>query len=246
MKQIAGYIQRKTMLYETGVEYGDFEFRPGAAMCNVLLADEINRTSPKTQSALLQIMEEGMVSVDGVTYKLPEPFFVIATENPYGSAGTQKLPESQLDRFMIRTSIGYPVISDEAEILKLRSDKRNARIQTRRVLSDDDLKGLFEAVNSVYVHDDIYRYVAKFAAATRGHATISCGLSPRGSICLISMAKAHAFFDGRDYVIPLDIHEILHEVVDHRIVRLSSLGSNGDNYDIVEQIIREVPVPSIS
>ena len=169
---------------------GKFEFKQGAAMCNLLLADEINRTSPKTQSALLQIMEESKVTVDGNTYELPDPFVVIATQNPIGSIGTQKLPESQLDRFMIKLSMGYPQIEDEVAIMKSRLENGKNTQFSACVLEKGDIEGIREEVAGIYVDDSIYEYVAKIAAKTRSRENIIQGVSPRGSIAVIAMAKA--------------------------------------------------------
>lgn len=220
---------------------GQFEFKQGAAMCNLLLADEINRTSPKTQSALLQIMEENCVSVDGNTYKLPEPFVVIATQNPFGSVGTQKLPESQLDRFMVRLTMGYPDERDEVEILKLKhgTDKE----QTECVLKPGDLEGMKVCVNSVFVDDKIYKYVAKIAKVTRESSELTCGVSPRGSIALIAMAKAEAFLRGHDYVLPSDVQNVLEDVLAHRIIVKADLNSTNSQNTILSDIVKKVPVP---
>ena len=197
---------------------GKFEFKQGAAMCNMLLADEINRTSPKTQSALLQIMEESKVTVDGNTYDLPEPFIVIATQNPIGSIGTQKLPESQMDRFMIRLSMGYPKMEDEISIMKNRLEPDKRDIQVECVLNEGDIKEIKDKVASIYVDDSIYEYVAKIVAKTRVRENIIQGVSPRGSIALIAMAKAEAFLRGNEYVLPSDIKNIVIETFAHRVV----------------------------
>ena len=172
---------------------GQFEFKHGATMCNVLLADEINRTSPKTQSALLQIMEEYKVTVDGATYDLPDPFMVIATQNPVGSIGTQKLPESQMDRFMIRLSMGYPSIEDEVVIMKTQSENYKRADMSQCVLENGDIQGIRNAVADIYVDDSIYNYVAMIASKTRSRDGIVQGVSPRGSIAAIAMAKAEEF-----------------------------------------------------
>ena len=195
---------------------GQFEYYPGAIMCNLFLADEINRTSPKTQSALLEVMEEGMVTVDGVSRKVPEPFVVMATQNPKGSAGTQLLPESQLDRFMICMSMGYPELSDEVEILKGKSGASEQEVCP--VLTMEQLLQVKKQVDAVQVSDMLYTYVATLSAKTREHAYIDLGLSPRGSIAMIRMAKAWAYLQGRDYVLPEDVVSIFLDVAKHRIV----------------------------
>ncbi len=197
-------------------ESGTFQYFPGAIMCNLFLADEINRTSPKTQSALLEVMEEGMVTVDGTSRKVPEPFIVIATQNPKGSAGTQLLPESQLDRFMICMSMGYPALKDEVAILKGKS--RIASSEINAVISQKEMIKLKEEVDAVHVSDKVFLYVAQLSAATRENVYVELGLSPRGSIACIRMAKAWAYLNGRDYVLPEDIVAIFKDIGKHRIV----------------------------
>ena len=225
---------------------GKFEFKQWAAMCNMLLADEINRTSPKTQSALLQIMEESKVTVDGNTYDLPEPFIVIATQNPIGSIGTQKLPESQMDRFMIRLSMGYPQMEDEISIMKNRLEPDKRDIQVECVLNEGDIKEIKDKVASIYVDDSIYEYVAKIVAKTRERENIIQGVSPRGSIALIAMAKAEAFLRGNEYVLPSDIKNIVIETFAHRVVtNVAGAAGNEMAKEEIKDILRTVPVPQI-
>lgn len=197
-------------------ETGQFVYYPGAIMCNLFLADEINRTSPKTQSALLEVMEEGKVTVDGESRKVPEPFVVMATQNPKGSAGTQLLPESQLDRFMICMSMGYPDVADEVEILKGKSGATEREV--RPVMDREQLLAIMEQVDEVQVSDALYSYVASLSKNTREHAYIDLGLSPRGSIAAVRMAKAWAYLEGRDYVLPEDVVSIFLDIAKHRIV----------------------------
>ncbi len=197
-------------------ETGEFVYHEGAIMCNLFLADEINRTSPKTQSALLEVMEEGKVTVDGESRQVPEPFVVMATQNPKGSAGTQLLPESQLDRFMICMSMGYPDIVAEVEILKGKSI--GAERQVLPVVDREQLLGIMKQVDRVQVSDAIYSYAAQLSKSTREHAYIELGLSPRGSIAAVRMAKAWAYLEGRDYVLPEDVVSIFPDVAKHRIV----------------------------
>ena len=198
-------------------ETGTFTYHPGTIMCNLFLADEINRTSPKTQSALLEVMEEGIVSVDGVTRAVPDPFIVMATQNPKGSAGTQLLPEYQLDRFMICMSMGYPDLKSEVAIAK---GKTNGQLVSavNGVIRADELVALKEAVEEIFVHDHVYAYIAKLCAATRENPYIELGVSPRGTIACTRMAKAWAFLQGRDYVTPEDVEDIFYDVAKHRIV----------------------------
>lgn len=225
---------------------GQFEFKHGAAMCNVLLADEINRTSPKTQSALLQIMEEYKVTVDGATYDLPDPFMVIATQNPVGSIGTQKLPESQMDRFMIRLSMGYPSIEDEVVIMKTRSDNYKRADMSQCVLENGDIQGIRNAVADIYVDDSIYNYVAMIASKTRSRDGVVQGVSPRGSIAAIAMAKAEAFLRGNTYVLPSDVKNIIVETFAHRMVMaVTGAAANDAAGKAIQDILKGIPVPKI-
>lgn len=196
---------------------GSFRYHPGPIMCNLFLADEINRTSSKTQSALLEVMEEGRVTVDGIGHPVPAPFIVMATQNPKGSAGTQMLPDSQLDRFMICMSMGYPDAKSEIEIAKGRS-MGNDYSSIAQVLDAQRLAALQKRVEEVFVHDNIYRYMLKLVSATRNHAYIELGVSPRGMIALTKMGKAKAFLAGRDFVIPEDVEAVFPDVVKHRIL----------------------------
>lgn len=225
---------------------GQFEFKHGATMCNVLLEDEINRTSPKTQSALLQIMEEYKVTVDGATYDLPDPFMVIATQNPVGSIGTQKLPESQMDRFMIRLSMGYPSIEDEVVIMKTQSENYKRADMSQCVLENGDIQGIRNAVADIYVDDSIYNYVAMIASKTRSRDGIVQGVSPRGSIAAIAMAKAEAFLRGNTYVLPSDIKNIIVETFAHRMV-MDVIGAAGNDAagKAIQDILKGIPVPKI-
>ncbi|MGN0391014.1 MAG: AAA family ATPase [Wujia sp.] len=206
-------------MYNAGTK--EFEYKEGAVFCNLFLADEINRTSPKTQSALLEVMEEGTATVDGVTRKLPEPFVVIATENPYGSSGTQMLPESQLDRFMVCLSMGYPSHEDAVKILKGNAGKPLSQVQP--IISVEELNALRTMTNDMYVRDEVYEYIVNLVEATRKMDVFSMGASPRGTIALLRMAKAMAVIDGRDYVTAKDVQDVIVDVLGHR-VKLSARG----------------------
>lgn len=195
----------------------EMEYKPGAVVCNLFLADEINRTSAKTQSALLEVMEEGIVTVDGISRVLPQPFTVIATQNPNGSVGTHNLPESQLDRFMIRLSMGYPDQENEIAILKGKTEKL-APEKLNTVITLEQFLVLKDMVNDVFVHDAIYRYIVNLAEQTRKDSALLMGLSPRGSIALCTMAKAKAFMEGRQYVLPEDVMNIFFDVSAHRVL----------------------------
>ena len=223
-----------------------FEFRPGVAFCNLFLADEINRTSSKTQSALLELMEEKSITVDGNTYKLPDPYTVIATQNPIGSAGTHNLPDSQLDRFMIKLSMGYPDFSGEVSILKAKRND-NPLEYVRPVADASVINELQEYISNVYVDDRIYEYIVSISAATRNHPMLKLGVSPRGTLALMQISKGIAVAMGRNYVIPEDISYICNDVFEHRII-LNSKAKLSDTTpsDIVTEILRTVPVPGIS
>ncbi len=220
----------------------EFEYKEGAVFCNLFLADEINRTSPKTQSALLEVMEEQTATVDGVTRKLPNPFIVIATENPYGSSGTQMLPESQLDRFMVCLSMGYPSHNDAVEILKGNAGKSLENVTG--ILTVDDLITLRQHVNDLYVHDDIFEYIVNIVEATRQMDIFSMGASPRGTIAILKMAKAMAVIDGRDFVTAKDVQMVAKDTLGHR-VKLSARGkAQGITMEqAINMVLQAIPAP---
>ncbi|MDE6774839.1 MAG: MoxR family ATPase [Ruminococcus sp.] len=224
----------------------NFEFKPGVAFCNLFLADEINRTSSKTQSALLELMEEKRITVDGNTYKLPEPYTVIATQNPMGSAGTHNLPDSQLDRFMIKLSMGYPEFPDEVSILKAKFNS-SPLDNVQPVADADTIIELQKYISSVYIDDRIYEYMVQLSTATRNHPMIKLGISPRGTVALMQISKGVAAAMGRDYVIPDDVVSICSDVFGHRIM-LSSKAKLSDMTadNIIDEIIKAVPSPGIS
>lgn len=225
-------------------ETGKFVYHPGAVMCNLFLADEINRTSARTQSALLEVMEESAVTVDGVTRVLPQPFTVFATENPVGSVGTQMLPESQLDRFMICISMGYPDIRNEIAILKdHRSGSPVDRISP--VIQMNDLLTMQEEVDKIFIHDVIYNYIAELIAKTRQHPMLELGVSPRGTIALAGMIKAAAYLAGRNYVVPNDVEKVFLAVNHHRIRLNSKARANHVTAEgVLEEIFAGVAKPS--
>ena len=224
-------------------ETGNFVYYPGAIMCNLFLADEINRTSPKTQSALLEVMEEQKVTIEGETRAVPNPFVVMATQNPKGSAGTQLLPEAQLDRFMICISMGYPNIKDEVEILKGKSTSSVANITP--ILSKEQLMKMKDEVEAIHISDKLYAYIAMLSAATREHAYVQLGLSPRGSIACVKMAKAWAYIQGRNYVLPEDVVEIFEDVARHRIIlNTKARVARVSERAVLEEIIGQVKQPA--
>ncbi|MBQ8825877.1 MAG: MoxR family ATPase [Oscillospiraceae bacterium] len=224
---------------------GQFEYKEGAALCSLFLADEINRTSSKTQSALLEVMEEGAVTVDGVTRVLPRPFIVIATQNPIGSVGTQMLPDSQLDRFIVKLSMGYPDIESEISILKSKS-AAGAAESVSPVVSRQDIIMLQNAVDEIYADDKIYRYIASIASATRSHDMLKLGLSPRGTVALASMTKASALLHGRLYAIPDDVKYVFYDVAGHRLILTAKAKANGVTVEnVMEDIISSVKAPEL-
>ena len=224
---------------------GDFIYRPGAIFTNLFLADEINRTSPKTQSALLEVMEEGSVSVDGTTRSLDKPFFVIATQNPIGASGTQKLPDSQLDRFFIRLSLGYPDHHSAIEILQGRSSQSMDEVNT--VLSAEDILEMQTLTDRIYVKDDIAEYIVTLIEKTRECEYLAQGISPRGSIALMRMAKAHAFYMDRTFVTPEDIHAVFYCTCNHRLIMNTKAKAAGlDCEKILDMIFTSVPIPRLS
>ncbi len=221
------------MMYHSGT--GEFEYREGAIFCNLFLADEINRTSSKTQSALLEAMEEVKVTVEGRTYELPKPFSVIATENPVGSSGTQLLPESQLDRFLVQLSMGYPGTEAAVEILKNSADFSLEQVQP--VITRERLMELQQKAAHMYVDDNIYKYIVQLTEATRKDERISLGVSPRGSIALLKMAKAVALMRDGAYVIPEDVLDVICDTWTHRVKLSSKAKAEGMN---TTQVIMEL------
>ncbi len=231
---------------------GEFRYRPGAAMCNLLLADEINRTSAKTQSALLEAMEEGHVTVDGVTRDLPDPYTVIATQNPVGSAGTQLLPESQLDRFMMRLSLGYPALEQEVKILKQTEGPREKGRFFRPVdaveaaVTLEEVRQMQDETAAVHVSDEVYLYVAKLCSATRESSLLRLGASPRAGGALIRACRASAWMAGRDYVIPGDIRLLFFNVLEHRLTAASQAKLDGLSvHDALTDVLKAVAAPKL-
>ncbi|MBR5772446.1 MAG: MoxR family ATPase [Clostridia bacterium] len=222
---------------------GEFSYREGAVMCNLFLGDEINRTSPKTQSALLEVMEEGKVTVDGVTHPLPSPFFVIATQNPLGSVGTQKLPESQLDRFMVRLSIGYPDPASEARMLKSQGYENNAEINP--VLSLDEIIEAQKTVAALHTEDCIFDYISAITLKSRNSELLKSGISPRGAKAILRMAKSRAYIKNRDYVVPEDIIDVMGITSSHRITLSTKAKAAAlTEEQVITGIAKEVEMPS--
>lgn len=221
----------------------DFQFRPGPLMGNIILADEINRTSPKTQSALLEAMEENSITVDGITHTLEKPFFVMATQNPIDYEGTYPLPEAQLDRFLVKIKMGYPEIEEEVEVLN-RAQKKPPIQELEPVISLEDLKGLQSEIKEVFVEDSIKHYIVSLADRTRVHENVYLGVSPRGSIALMKACQAYAFMNGRDYCIPDDVQYLAPYVFAHRMILKPEAKFEGLlPEEIIDRIISRVPVP---
>lgn len=224
-------------------EEGEFEYREGMVMTNILLADEINRTSPKTQSALLEAMEEHSVTVDGVVHKLPYPFMVIATQNSQGYVGTFPLPEAQLDRFMMKINMGYPTVAEEARIMtdRLQGNPINS---VGNVMSVEQLEECIEDINHINFAESLCKYVAELSAATRTHPSVALGVSPRASIAVMKASRALAYLFGRDYVIPEDIARLLMPVFGHRIVlRQETRISKKTVRSVLEDVVSSVTPP---
>lgn len=223
---------------------GSFEYKEGAVFCNLFLADEINRTSPKTQSALLEVMEEAKATVDGVTRALPSPFIVIATQNPFGSSGTQKLPESQLDRFMIRLSMGYPDHDNAVAILK--GNVGDVLNTLTGLLEENDVASMQQEAKKIFVHDCIYDYIVRLTEATRNETYFSLGLSPRASLSLLKMAQATAFIENCTYVLPEHVQMIFNDVSAHRLVLSSKAKMNGFTLETaMKAIVDQTPLPKM-
>jgi MoxR-like ATPase len=221
----------------------EFEFRPGPVMAQIVLADEINRATPKTQSALLEAMEERQVTVDGVTYAMDSPFLVLATQNPIEYEGTFPLPEAQIDRFMMRLSLGYPSPADEMNILELQREHHPV-LDIGQVVTADELVTAQAATRQVYVDDLVKEYIVELATATRNHPDVYLGVSPRGSLALFKTSRAYAALQGRNYVIPDDIKALLEATFAHRlIISPSARIRNVEARSVVQQIASSVPVP---
>ncbi len=223
----------------------DFEFRPGPVIAQVVLADEINRATPKVQSALLECMEERQITVDGITYKMPSPFHIFATQNPVEYEGTFPLPETQLDRFLLRVSLGYPSASDEMIIME-RQQYRHPIEQLGSVVDTSEILLLQETVKKIYVDDLIKQYIVSLVDATRHHPSIYLGSSPRGSLALFRTAQSRALMEGRDFVLPDDIKTLTEPVLSHRIKLISTSSSQGgDTRNSLTEILDTVPIPGV-
>lgn len=225
---------------------GEFVFKKGPVFCNVLLADEINRATPRTQAGLLECMEERQVTVDGETRKLAEPFFVIATQNPVETSGTFPLPEAQLDRFMMKLSMGLPERNQEIEILKrFQGKKKEDKLKDiETIVSFEEIKKMQDEARSVEVHPELLQYIADIVMATRKREDVASGVSPRGSLALLSCAQVLALAMGRTYVVPEDIKRLAVPVLAHRLIMSGGYGRTGNSRQVIESILEEVKVPT--
>jgi MoxR-like ATPase len=224
---------------------GHNDYQKGAILCNLFLADELNRASSRTQAALLEAMEEGQVTVDGETHPLPRPFMVIAAQNPYGSSGTQLLPDSQMDRFMMRLSMGYPAPESELELLR-RKQEGNPLEEIHAVADQATLVAIQQQVAQVYASDDIFKYIIRLTTATRNHQDLRQGASPRASVALASVSRAVAWVQGRDYVIPSDVQFIFADVAAHRLLLTRQAEQDQKTArDICTTILHKTPAPKI-
>ena len=224
-------------------ESGRLLFKPGAVMCNLLLADEINRTSSKTQSALLEVMEERQVTVDGQTHPVPDPFIVIATQNPVGSAGTQLLPQAQIDRFMVRLKMGYPDFNSQVNILRDRKSE-NPLSRVEQIASAAEVVQMQREVDNLRVADSILEYITHLCQATREHSVVQLGVSPRGALAVLKMSQARAYLAGRDYVVPEDAAEIFGDVCAHRLVLSPKAKISGvTQEEVIRQVLSTVRMP---
>ncbi len=225
---------------------GRLVYQKGAILCNLFLADELNRATSRTQSALLEAMEEGQVTVDGVTHPLPKPFTVIATQNPTGAAGTQLLPDSQMDRFTVRLSVGYPKAKDERDMVLARQGGVNPLDQVNQVVSRTELAAIQEAVSRVYIKDTVINYVISLVGQTRQHPQIQRGGSPRATLAVVIMAKAAAFMNGRDYVLPEDVQTVFSGTMAHRLLLGGDAQAQGLRAEqLLEAILKQVPAPGV-
>ncbi len=233
-----GYIFNRTK--------NSFELRQGPVFTNILLADEINRASPKTQSALLESMQEGQVTMEGESLKLPDPFLVLATQNPIEYEGTFPLPEAQLDRFMLKLTVGYPSLEEEIEILKRRRERRQDELSLRQIAKPKQLLEMRDALETVHVDADLEGYISALVHATRVDRRVAVGSSPRGSLAFLKMARAHAVLSGRDYILPDDVKHFAVPVLSHRLLLQPEYWmSQRVNGDVIRDVLKATPVPVI-
>ncbi|WP_456422276.1 AAA family ATPase [Thermococcus sp.] len=223
----------------------EFEFRRGPVFTNILLADEVNRSPPKTQSALLEAMQERQVTIEGKTYRLPRPFVVIATQNPIEQEGTYPLPEAQLDRFLVRLRVGYPTKDEEKEILRRRIERKREEVEIRPVVTPEEVIEMQRAVEEVYISEPIIDYIVDIVEVTRrDRKSVEIGASPRGSLALMKLSRAYAAIEGRDYVIPDDVKAVAVPALSHRLILKRELWyTRVSQESVMEKLLEKVPVP---
>ena len=227
-------------------ETGRMVYQKGAILCNLFLADELNRATSRTQAALLEAMEEGQVTVDGVTYPLPRPFILIATQNPTGAAGTQLLPDSQMDRFTVRLSVGYPKAKDERDMVLARQGGINPLQGVQRVITREDLVSMQETVARIYAKQTVIDYVVSLVSQTRQHPQILRGASPRATLAVVSMAKASAYLNGRDYILPEDVQTVFTGTVAHRLLLSTEAAGLGlSETKLLSDLLARTPAPGV-
>ena len=229
-------------IYDKGS--GSMLYQPGAVLTNLFLADELNRATSRTQSALLEAMEEGQVTVDGRSYAVPQPFVVIATQNPTGAKGTQMLPDSQLDRFMLRLSMGYPSRDNEIEMIRRKQDGLTMAA-VEQIADKSAVMDMRREAESVYIKDVLISYIIDLVSATRSHPMIAQGASPRASVAVTAMAKATAWIQGRDYVLPRDVRFVFRDTVEHRLLWLPEAEAPERHAGILDELLSSVPAPKI-
>lgn len=235
-----------TGTYVYSQKTGDFKLIKGPIFTNVLLADEINRAPPKTQAALLEAMQEGQTTLEGETYTLEKPFLVLATQNPIEYEGTYPLPEAQIDRFLMRLGVGYPDESEEQEILKRMEHGNIHDIEVKKVVGPADILSMQKTIQNVYIDNDLQKYIVKIVQSTRSASRVEVGISPRGSIALFKLAKAHAAFFGRDYVVPDDVKNVLIPALSHRLILKAEARVQGlKSESVITEIVNKIPVPTV-
>jgi len=235
-----------TGTYVYSQKTGEFKLLKGPIFTNILLADEINRAPPKTQAALLEAMQERQTTLEGETYTLDKPFLVLATQNPIEYEGTYPLPEAQIDRFLMRLNIGYPNEGEEQEILKRMEHGEIGDIKVNKVVSPAEILAMQNTIQSVYIDKDIQNYIVKLVQSTRNESRVEVGISPRGSIALFKLSKAHAAFNGRDYVVPDDIKNVIIPALSHRLILKAEARVRGVQPDnIIKEIVNKTPVPTV-
>lgn len=225
-------------------ESGEMRYQKGAVLCNLFLADELNRATSRTQSALLQAMEEGEVTVDNNTYPVPQPFIVIATQNPTGAKGTQMLPDSQMDRFMLRLSMGYPEHNDEIEMIRRKQSGMSPE-DVNQVVSREEMLQIRKEADGVYIKDTVIDYIVSLCEKTRRDPRILQGASPRASLALTSLSKATAWIQGRDYVLPRDVRFVFRECIEHRLIWAPELAQSPERFAVLDELFDSVPAPAI-